>query len=361
MSFSLSRVLARVLLVVSFVAPIAHGAQRTFVSARGNDANTCALSTPCRSFARALAVTDPAGEVVVLDSGGYGAVSISQSVTISAPDGIYAGVSVFSGAGVTVNTAGIEVTLRGLAINFQGGSYGIEFVSGKSLVVDRCSISGAFIAGINQLPGSGSMFVRDTLIAGMPGTGDGVGTWSVATLERTTITGTGGTGLYVADGGVVTMRDSLINAAGGDGVFANAHTGGIVNVYLDTVTVAKSGVVGVEARSSIPGSKTYIDVIRSQIVHTFSVGVQSFGDQILPGLFGFSLIHITDSLISNNAIGIVSGTNAIGQVTSSGNTVVNNGTGWTALAPNGMFSMGNNQVRDNAPNIDGPVTVLTYN
>src|SRR5436853_5663 len=79
-------------------------AQRTFVSAAtGNDANPCNRAAPCRNFAAAIAQTASGGEVVVLDSGGYGTVTISQAVSLVAPPGVYAGISVFSGTGITIN------------------------------------------------------------------------------------------------------------------------------------------------------------------------------------------------------------------------------------------------------------------
>ena len=86
-------------------------AQRTFVASYGATANTafnCSLSKPCRAFSEAISVTNPGGEVVVLDSAGYGPVTITQSVSIIAPAGVHAGVTVFTGDGVTVNAPGAE-------------------------------------------------------------------------------------------------------------------------------------------------------------------------------------------------------------------------------------------------------------
>ena len=111
-------------------------AQRTFVASNGNDANACSLAAPCRGFARAITQTSANGEIIVLDSAGYGAVTIDRSVTITAPAGVYAGISVFTGAGITVATPGAAVTLRGLTINGQGGA--TEF---SSRWADRCSSS----------------------------------------------------------------------------------------------------------------------------------------------------------------------------------------------------------------------------
>src|SRR5262252_7389517 len=77
--------------------------QRTFVSGGGNDANPCSRTAPCRTFTQALMGTSPGGEVVVMDSAGYGAFAVAHAVSITAPPGVYAGISVFSGDGIDIN------------------------------------------------------------------------------------------------------------------------------------------------------------------------------------------------------------------------------------------------------------------
>src|SRR5512138_668523 len=72
-------------------------AQRTFVSTSGVNNPACSLAAPCRDFAAAIAATSVNGEVIVLDSGGYGPVTITQSASIIAPPGVYAGISVSAG------------------------------------------------------------------------------------------------------------------------------------------------------------------------------------------------------------------------------------------------------------------------
>jgi hypothetical protein len=139
------------LAVLSAAIPAQASSWRTFVSPAGSDANTaasCSLNNPCRQFAAALSVTDPAGEIVVLASANYGAVSIDKSVTINTPPGIYAGISVFpapanpTGNGITIATAGVSVTLKGLTINGMGGNYGIYMSNGSSLKIEGCELSG---------------------------------------------------------------------------------------------------------------------------------------------------------------------------------------------------------------------------
>jgi hypothetical protein len=53
-------------------------AQRTFVASYGLDTNPCTHDQPCRAFTAALAVTSAGGEVVALDSAGYGTATIAQ-------------------------------------------------------------------------------------------------------------------------------------------------------------------------------------------------------------------------------------------------------------------------------------------
>jgi hypothetical protein len=123
-------------------------AQRTFVATTGSDAHPCSLAQPCRGFGAALSRTDPGGEIVVLDSGGYGRVTINKSVTITAPAGVHAGISVFAGTnGIDIPAGGVIVVLRGLAISGQGGTDGIYVSGDNELTIERCDIGGMTNSG----------------------------------------------------------------------------------------------------------------------------------------------------------------------------------------------------------------------
>src|SRR5262245_36750294 len=66
---------------------------RTFVSTTGADSAGCgAFTSPCRTFASALANTNPAGQVTALDSGLYDSsnIAITFSVTLTAAPGVHA-------------------------------------------------------------------------------------------------------------------------------------------------------------------------------------------------------------------------------------------------------------------------------
>ena len=57
-------------------------ATRTWVSGVGDDANPCSRTAPCKTFAGAISKTAAAGEIDCLDPGGFGAVTITKSITI---------------------------------------------------------------------------------------------------------------------------------------------------------------------------------------------------------------------------------------------------------------------------------------
>src|SRR5947209_5584215 len=137
-------------------------AQRSFVSAHhGNDANPCTVTLPCRNCAAAIAPTAAGGEVIALDSGGYGPVTIGSSISLIAPPGVYAGITAFSGDAITINAGASDVvTLRGLTLNGLGGDTGIDFESGGALYVQQDTIKNFTFYGVYVVPPSGSALVR---------------------------------------------------------------------------------------------------------------------------------------------------------------------------------------------------------
>jgi hypothetical protein len=144
-------------------APAFATAQRTFVASTGNDANACSIIAPCRTFATAIAQTNSDGEVIVLDSAGYGPVTISKSVSIIAPAGIYAGISATSVNGITINGSGIAVALRGLTLNGTSSGVGVEFTQGQKLIIEECHITG-FDTGIVASAGGSKVTVRNAVV-----------------------------------------------------------------------------------------------------------------------------------------------------------------------------------------------------
>ena len=160
MTKTLSLLAAGVIALGLASSPAMAAASRTFVSATppGSDTGTCPNTAPCRTFAYALTQTAASGEIIVLSSGGYGAVTISQAVSIINTSN-FAGVTVAGGGtGITINAGvGDSVTLRGLTVDGGGaGSNGIVFNSGAKLTIDQCNVLNFTNDGILMQPTSGS-------------------------------------------------------------------------------------------------------------------------------------------------------------------------------------------------------------
>lgn len=156
---------------------LAYGqATRTWVSGVGDDVNPCSRTAPCKTFAGAISKTANKGEISVLDPGGFGAVTITKSITING-EGTLAGVLSAGTNGIVINDSAtatpdtIEVNLRYLSINGAGtGLDGIKFTSGKKLSVEHCLIQNLTGDGIEvttstpNTTGGAFLSVTDTRI-----------------------------------------------------------------------------------------------------------------------------------------------------------------------------------------------------
>src|ERR1700687_1863377 len=108
-SLRLCVALSLAVLFIAAATPALGLANRLFVSQPpGNNATPCDnILAPCQPFAGAVLQLNPGGEAIVLDSGGYGPVTITQAVTIEAPAGVLAFIHPPSGDAMTIN-AGVS-------------------------------------------------------------------------------------------------------------------------------------------------------------------------------------------------------------------------------------------------------------
>jgi hypothetical protein len=316
-----SRVLA--LAAVASLAPFpALAAQRTFVSTAGVDNASCSLAMPCRAFAAAIAATDPAGEVIVLDSGGYGSVTIAQSVSIIAPPGVYAGISVFSGNGIRIATASAtdKVVLRGLFVNNQGSTgHGILFDGTGTLQLVDVNIAGFASPGSAGLRFVPSANANVLMVERLQLTGNTVGAWIApaaaastrATLERVVATQNSLAGLIPQNQTSITIRDSQISH-NLTGVATNTVAATTLSISIDSSELANNS-----GRAVSPGDDA-----------------------------GTEFLSLTNSVVSNNGVGVKTGAGAT--VHLAGNRITRNGTGLLYLGTGTITSQGNNFIHDNA-------------
>jgi len=200
------------------------GLARTYVSSvNGNDGNDCNRLTPCRTFQVAHDKTLANGEITVLDPGGYGAVTITKTISII-NDGVgEAGVLVSGGLiGITVNAGPFDrVSLRGLTvkgIGFGGGN-GIRFNTGASLTIENSAIRNHTGDGIQML-------------GNVP-----AGAQPAFILSNTFVADNGGNGILVQPGGTVgSLRVTLTRVE----MYNNSANGFAVTSPIARVTIADS-------------------------------------------------------------------------------------------------------------------------
>ena len=160
------------------LAPAHAQATRTWVSGVGDDANPCSRTAPCKTFAGAISKTAPAGEINVLDPGGFGAVTITKSITISSV-GFEAGVLVSGTNGIVISAGASDVVvLEGLDIEGLGtGLDGIKVLAGGRVNVRNCKIHNFAGNGINMASSTsgGKVFVKDSIIFENGTAGQGTG------------------------------------------------------------------------------------------------------------------------------------------------------------------------------------------
>src|SRR5258706_8617114 len=156
-------------------------ASRTWVSGVGDDVNPCSRTAPCKTFAGAISKTAVCGEIDALDPAGYGALTITKSITLDG-GGNLASLLVSGTSGIVVSlsandTCSNTVILRNLSINgINTGIHGIRLVGGivTNLHVEHVSIQRFSQKGIDVSPtvAGDKVFLRDVDIRAT--TGDGI-------------------------------------------------------------------------------------------------------------------------------------------------------------------------------------------
>lgn len=225
---------------LSLIAATSANAQatRTWISGVGDDANPCSRTAPCKTIAGAISKTAAGGEINALDPGGFGAVTITKSITLDFSPQL-GGVLVSGTSGVNVNGAGVDVTLRGLDLVGVGRAapFGVNIIQARSVTIEDTRITGFATAAVKAHTAADlTLTVDDVQIRNAdPATGDGIvlaptAGATTAAVRNTTITRVG-TAISAADYSTAWLQGSTI--------FANtlglaASGTGVINQYADT-------------------------------------------------------------------------------------------------------------------------------
>lgn len=285
-----------------FSAPAQAQATRTWVSGVGDDANPCSRTAPCKTFAGAISKTAVLGEINCIDPAGYGAVTITKSITIdckytlgsilnAGTNGVVVSFDSFTDARKTVR-------LRGLSLNgADTGLNGVRIIgaagsAGSEVFIEDCVIDGNFggtARGVSdERSGGGELYITNTMVRN-----------------------TGGTGI-------------LINPNGG------SSAGSRIDAVLDGVRVENSN-FGVAV-----GSAARVMINNSIFVGNTAAGIEAEGP------FSAVELNVDRSVTSSNGTGVANGGGTV-TIRLANTDIAFNGTGISGATS----SFGNNRISGN--------------
>ena len=248
-------------------------ASRTWVSGVGDDVNPCSRTAPCKTFAGAISKTAACGEIDALDPAGYGAVTITKSITIDGT-GTFASILASLVTGITVNAASTDViTIRGVSINgFCNGLRAMNILQAKTVNIEDCVMFR--FAGPGILVNESSdlqLNIRNTVIRDNTGAG----------LDMTT------------SSGVVKFSISNCSFNGNShGVHAKSRTQGTA----DNSVFANNTTNGVFTDAVTAGTVAIVRVWNSQMSNNGGSGVRAGN----AGNAGTAVVQIGQSQLNNN-------------------------------------------------------------
>jgi archaellin len=275
-------------------------ATRTWVSGVGDDANPCSRTAPCKTFAGAISKTFINGEINCLDPGGFGAVTITKSITIDCHE-IFASILASGTTGIIINISPNPndplrtVRLRNLNVNGTGATGAVGEQTG--------------INGIRILQAA-MVYIEDVLVSDF--TQNGIKD------ERST-----GGRLNILN---TTLRNNL-----GAGILVSPSSGSTrIDVVMDRVTSAGNN------EGMIFNNGPRVQINNSNSSNNTDEGIAS------TSTLGSTTVNINRSMVSNNG-GAAMATNGTSMLRFSDTDIAFNGTAFSGAT----LSFGSNRITGN--------------
>jgi hypothetical protein len=289
--------IAAVTVALGSATPASAQATRTWVSGVGDDVNPCSRTAPCKTFAGAISKTAPGGEISCLDPGGFGAITITKSITIDCT-GTQGSILSVGTTGVIVNGANVNVILRNIQIqgaNTTTGN-GVRILQARTVILDNVTIEN---------------------FAGTVSNGRGI------SIE----TATAGVSVQVINSRIFNVTNFGINAA---------PTAG--NVVLEV-------------------SRTHILRGGNSAIALINATAASISDSVLSTNVGAGVAlqnantsaQLTNNTISFNGFGVANGLGGASTMRLYGNSLFGNTVG-VRIDAGSVFTYGNNGIRGNSGN-----------
>jgi hypothetical protein len=265
------KVLALATFVFATVSIAQAQASRTWVSGVGDDANPCSRTAPCKTWAGAISKTAACGEIDALDPGGFGAVTITKSITLDGT-GTFASILASLVNGIIINALSTDVvTIRGISINgFCNGINGINILQAKTVNVEDCVIfrfntgNGITVNETNDL----NLHIRNTVVR--DNTLDGLNMTSSGgqvkfSIDNSRFSGNAN-GIHARAGSQGSVNNSVMSGNTTNGVFAEATGAGTTAIArVWNSLIGTNGQNGVRAGNAGGAGTSVVQIAQNQI------------------------------------------------------------------------------------------------
>jgi hypothetical protein len=292
-------------------------ATRTWVSGVGDDANPCSRTAPCKTFAGAISKTFINGEINCLDPGGFGAVTITKSITIDCHE-IFASILASGTTGIIINISPNPndplrtVRLRNLNVNGTGATGAVGEQTG--------------INGIRILQAA-MVYIEDVLVSDFTQNGikDERSTGGRLNILNTTLRNNLGAGILVSPSSGSTridvVMDRVTSAGNNEGMIFNNGP----RVQINNSNSSNNTDQGIGSTSTI-GSTT-VNINRSMVSNNGGAAMATNGT---------SMLRFSDTDIAFNGTAFSGATLSFGSSRITGNLVI----GTVPTHMGGSFDLG---------------------
>ena len=268
-------------------------ATRTWVSGVGDDANPCSRTAPCKTFAGAISKTAAGGIINCIDSGGFGALTITKAITLKC-NTVHAGMLASGGINAVNIAAGVndKVVLNGLSIEGNGttlGLNGVRITQAGSVKIVNLDIGSFSRSGVSVEPNANTN-VR-------------------VVVNHSNIFNNGGNGVNVAPLNNATARVHLHhNTFDENGCGMVATRFGMTNVFATNCGTAAAGAVNgtavINAFDNDISDSLFRGVFARGTANTIRIGRNTVTGTVaspaLGVLDGGALLSYGDNLVTGN-------------------------------------------------------------
>jgi parallel beta helix pectate lyase-like protein len=281
--FSLN-LLAVFVFTIAFASIAQAQASRTWVSGVGDDADPCSRTAPCKTWSSAFSKTTTGGEINSIDSGGFGTLNITKSITIDGGESFSSSLAALT-TGFIINAPGAHITIRNVSIDGAGnGTDGIRVLQAASVVVENVKIFGFTGQGIDWAPTSADGFLTVKNVSISQCTGGGISVANTSGFGRVSIEKStfhrGAFGIKAGTNAVITVSESVANGAT-DGFLANG-VGAQMNLDRCTATQNTNG-IKVDNGAAIRISNCLISLnVTNGLRIVFGI-IESYGTNMIRG------------------------------------------------------------------------------